>query len=231
MSATPAVRGVVLDLDGTLTRPGAIDFAGMRRRLGMPGPGSVLHWIAEVASSPAEAAEMHRVVEEVEAEGLARMELAEGFDGLVEALRAAEGAPRAAICTRNNRAALEAFGALLARRGYPALDELFPVRVARDHHSVRLGRPLAPKPSPEPAHECVAGWGLDGRFPAVHQAETDPVRYPELLFVGDGVDDLRCGRRAGFRAVWLAHGGGGQGAPAVPAEHIGRLDGVAALLR
>ncbi len=59
------IEGVVFDLDGTLTRPGAIDFAAMRRRIGMEERGSVLHWIEARATDAAERAEMHRIVVEV----------------------------------------------------------------------------------------------------------------------------------------------------------------------
>ncbi|MEC7233188.1 MAG: HAD family hydrolase [Planctomycetota bacterium] len=201
------IAGVVFDLDGTLTRPGAIDFAAMRRRIGMEERGSVLHWIETRASGPAEREEMHRIVVEVEDEALAGMELADGFDEVLESLRARRGELVAGISTRNSASALVRFGELLEARGHGALGDHFQALVARGHRSPFLGRELAHKPSPEPAHECVRVWGLTGRVPLVTRADVEPAGHPELLFVGDDIDDCRCGRRAGFEAALLEEPG------------------------
>ena len=64
-----AFRGVIFDLDGTLTRPDAIDFPRMRRRIGMESPGSILAWIEQNAASEAEAESMRAVVWEEESAG------------------------------------------------------------------------------------------------------------------------------------------------------------------
>lgn len=207
-----AVQGVVFDLDGTLTRPGAIDFAEMRRRIGMEERGSVLHWIERTAQADEEAARLHAIVDEVEAEALARMEPAEGLDRLLDAVEAgARRGLRAGISTRNSAAALVRFGEVLADLGRPGLDVLFPARVARGHHSPSLGRAVEHKPSPEPAHECLRIWGLDDRFPPLHQSEANAPTYPALLFVGDDIDDCRCGRRAGFEAALIENDEVGRG--------------------
>ncbi len=224
--------GVIFDLDGTLTRPGAIDFARMRRRIGMAEPGSILQWIADHASTPDEADAMRAVVWEEEALALDSMELGEGFGALAATLLASqEGAAppmRAAICTRNSDEALEAFDALLKSAGYPRCDVLFPVQVARDHHSQRLGRPLLNKPSPEPTHEIKHAWGLAERYPLHTGTEAEPPRYPDLLFVGDSVDDLLAGRRAGTAAAWMDHGP--SPAPSVATHSFGCLAECAAAL-
>lgn len=201
------IAGVVFDLDGTLTRPGAIDFAAMRRRIGMEERGSVLHWIERHASDAAEREEMHRIVVEVEDEALAGMELADGLDEVLESLRARRGELVAGISTRNSASALVRFGELLEACGHGAIGDHFQALVARGHRSPFLGRELAHKPSPEPAHECVRVWDLVGRFPLVTQADAEPATHPELLFVGDDIDDCRCGRRAGFEAALLEERG------------------------
>ena len=178
------IAGVVFDLDGTLTRPGAIDFAAMRRRIGMEERGSVLHWIERHASDAAEREEMHRIVVEVEDEALAGMELADGLDEVLESLRARRGELVAGISTRTSAEALLRFGELLEACGHGAIGDHFQALVARGHRSPFLGRELAHKPSPEPAHECVRVWDLVGRFPLVTQADAEPATHPELLFVG-----------------------------------------------
>jgi len=201
-----AIEGVVFDLDGTLTQPGAIDFARMRERIGMGESGSILHWIEGNASGPEEAERMRAVVWEEEALALDRMAPADDLEQLVEALVRRGAGLRTAICTRNSAEAIERFDVLLRAERWPPLEELFEVLIARDHHSDGLGRALANKPSPEPAHEAVRVWGMEQRFPLVEVCETEAVRYPELLFVGDSHDDYLSGKRAGFDAVLLDGG-------------------------
>jgi phosphoglycolate phosphatase-like HAD superfamily hydrolase len=223
-----AFTGVIFDLDGTLTEPDAIDFARMRRRIGMPESGSILHWIDDHAGSESEAEEMRAVVWEEEALALDRMALGEGFADLVDVLKNADAAVPTAICTRNSTEAIEAFDALLARSGFPPQRDLFPVAVARDHHSQRLGRALQNKPSPEPAHEILHAWGLVDRYPVYAGHESEAPRYPELLFVGDGRDDLLSGRRAGTSAAWMDHDAGN--VPSVATHAFRNLSECAAVL-
>lgn len=200
------IEGAIFDLDGTLTQPGAIDFARMRERIGMGNSGSILHWIEEHAPGPEEAESMRAVVWEEEVLGLERMALADHLDELIEVLVSRGNGLHTAICTRNSFDAIERFGVLLEARGAPALGDLFGVLIARDHHSEGLGRPILNKPSPEPAHEAVRTWGIEHRFPLVEVPEADASCYRELLFVGDAHDDYLSGRRAGFDAVLLHHG-------------------------
>lgn len=199
------VEGVIFDLDGTLTRPGAIDFTRMRRRIGMEHSGSVLAWIRSRVTDPAEAAEMHAIVEDEERRALEHMALADGFERLAEVLVAAGPRLRRGICTRNSDEAIVAFGALLARRGFPDVGELFGVLVARDHRPAPDAAPIPNKPAPDPAHAIVARWGLTDRFPARHVPDDEGPLYPELLFVGDDIDDCLCGRRAGFGTVLVGN--------------------------
>lgn len=198
-----AFTGVIFDLDGTLTQPDAIDFARMRQRIGMPEEGSILHWIDAHAKSKSESEEMRAVVWEEEALALDQMALGNGFADLARVITAAGAALPTAICTRNSVEALDAFDALLRSSGFPPCSELFPVAVARDHHSTRLGRALANKPSPEPTHEILHAWGLSERYPTHAGHEEEEPRYPDLLFVGDAHDDLLAGRRAGTSAGWM----------------------------
>ena len=203
---SPAVAGVIFDLDGTLTAPGAIRFDRIRERIGMDGGGSIMAWIAAHARDEAERQRMEAVVVEEERVALDRMALGPGFDALAAAIVARGGSLRTGICTRNNREALQAFDALLRRSGHPPAERLFQVQLARTHRSPRLGRVLADKPSHEPVHEIVHTWGLEERFTPTVAHEHAAPRHPELLFVGDDVDDCLSARRAGVRSGWIHHG-------------------------
>lgn len=203
ISSTTSLRGVMLDLDGTLTAPHAIDFDKMRRRIGMSGSqGSVLHWIASNAASAAERAAHLAVVEEEERLGLARMRLNAGFGDLVDALRKMR--VPAAIATRNGPEALDAFRALLAAEGFGDGDGLFCVQLARDHFSQQLGRVVLNKPSAEPAHEILRRWQL-GDVPLADCHEADVPVSPGVVFCGDNLDDCLCGRRAGLASVFVTN--------------------------
>ncbi|MDA7650683.1 hypothetical protein N8607_00105, partial [bacterium] len=203
---SPAVAGVIFDLDGTLTAPGAISFDRIRARIGMPTKGSILAWIAVHAADAAERARMEALVWEEERRALDRMKLGAGFASLAATLQARSPSLKTAICTRNNGEALEAFDALLQRSGYPSSAALFHVQIARSHHSSHLEREIENKPSHEPVHEIVRCWDLAHVYGPVIAHEHDTPRHGELLFVGDDLDDCLSARRAGVRSGWIRHG-------------------------
>ena len=88
--------GVVFDLDGTLTHPGAIDFAAIRQRCGMPPDADI---VASLAVMP-DAARLRAIVEEEEEFGLQRQSLRHDCVDMLAALDRV-GFKRA-LHTRNN---------------------------------------------------------------------------------------------------------------------------------
>jgi phosphoglycolate phosphatase-like HAD superfamily hydrolase len=169
------------------------------------GGGSIMHWIAKTCGGdPAEQARQVSIVEEEERRGLQRMQLNAGFGDLAGALAAMPGT-RTAIATRNGPEALRAFHQLLVRAGHVAgSGALFHVQLARGHFSPALQRAVLNKPSHEPAHEIIRRWGLD--VPLVEMHEGDLPVTPDVLFVGDNLDDCICGRRAGLSSIFLTNG-------------------------
>ena len=63
-----SVKGVIMDMDGTLTLHGAIDFARMKRRVGIPRDMDVLSAISKMDAEAA--ARATAIVEEEERLGL-----------------------------------------------------------------------------------------------------------------------------------------------------------------
>ncbi len=63
-------QAVLFDFDGTLTRPGVIDFSEMKRAIGCPEGIAVLEYLAKLPSRQAE--EYRKIVEEMEAEAAVR---------------------------------------------------------------------------------------------------------------------------------------------------------------
>lgn len=89
------VRGVIFDMDGTLTMP-VIDFAAMRRRLNIP-EGDILHTIHHWSEERQQAA--FDIIEEIEAEARGRLELQPGAIELISHIDGLK-LPKA-ILTRN----------------------------------------------------------------------------------------------------------------------------------
>lgn len=203
-------RGVIFDLDGTLTKPHAINFKKMRERIGMPQDckaSSILHWIETQSIDEKERARMLAVVEEEEQNGLNRMELNDGFHQLAEILRYRADNLQTAICTRNGPSALQEFHFLMIRHGFAqGSSTMFPVQIARNHYSNSLQRALENKPSHEPAHEVLRYWKQESALSdmatvnvqPIVQDEAEPAVHPFFLFVGDHLDDCLAGRRAGW---------------------------------
>lgn len=173
----PPVRAVMFDFDGTLTRPGTIDFEGMRAAIGCPPGWAILEYLA---SLPA-AAERAAAQATVDAWDLAAATQAEPNAGAEEAVWQAQAAGLSVgLFSRNSRAAI---CCALAR--FPRLREAdFAVVLARD--DVRV-----PKPDPEGLLRAAQVLGL---APAA------------MVVVGDYVYDIAAGRRAGCRTVLLRNG-------------------------
>ena len=162
------IAAVLFDFDGTLTRPGALDFAAVRREIDCPPDRPVLEFIQAMDSVDA-LRRAHRILESHEMTAAALSEPAPGAEALVRRLTA-HRIP-CGILTRNSRRAVE--------RALENFDRLepgdFSVLITRD-------TPVAPKPSGDGVHLAAAHFGV-------------PVE--EVLVVGDFVFDIEAGHRAG----------------------------------
>ena len=171
------LRAVLFDFDGTLTHPGALDFAAIKREVGCPPDQFVLEWILALPRGEAR---------DAAAQALERFELAaadasapnEGAEELVRRLKA-DGLA-VGVLTRNGLPAVER-----ALRRFPSLTAAdFDVVVTRDED-------VAPKPAP------------DG---VLHAAAKLGAAPEETLVVGDYLLDMRAGRAAGAVTAYLANG-------------------------
>ena len=172
------VRGVIFDMDGTLTVP-VLDFVKMRKEVGVAlgrdiGRADMLKEVeAEICEDRRQAAlEAIRIVER---EGHEKMKLARDVRAVCDFLDE-RNIPRA-ILTRNSKESLDYFHDRL-----PAIPKFHPA-VSRD-----CG--FLPKPHPDALeHISTQVWGFSTN---------------EVLMVGDSAkDDVRAGRRAGAITVLL----------------------------
>lgn len=171
------LRAVVFDFDGTLTRPGALDFPALKRRLGCPPDRYLLEWIAALPPGPRREAAF-AALEEFELEGARASEPNPGAEDLVLWLR--RQGLGLAVLTRNGAAAVAA-----AFERFPRLRAGdFDLVLTRDDG-------LPPKPAP------------DGVLHAARALGADP---SEVLVVGDYGLDVEAGRAAGALTVLLTNG-------------------------
>jgi HAD superfamily hydrolase (TIGR01509 family) len=176
------LRAVLFDFDGTLTRPGALDFAAIKREVGCPPDRFVLEWIQGLPAGTARDAAA-AALERFELAAAAASEPNDGAEDLVRRLRATGLA--VGVLTRNGRAAIDR-----ALRRFSSLTTAdFDVVVTRDDG-------LAPKPAP------------DG---VVHAARVMGSPPEETLVVGDYLLDMRAGRAAGAVTAYLVNGASADG--------------------
>jgi len=177
-SKKPVLRGVVFDMDGTITKPN-LDFKLMYERCGVSRENDLL---AEIAKMPAEkAASALEVIDEMEAEGRRTLQLEPGAIELCRWLRA-HSLP-VALVTRNSAESVEHLhAALCGPAGMPRFDPA----VSRDDAGI------PPKPDPTAMQHISHRWSL----------------APDtLLMVGDSPsNDVAFGKAAGAHTALVDSG-------------------------
>lgn len=171
------VKGVLFDFDGTLTRPGALDFPALRAEIGSPPDQTILDYISSLDDEEARRralGTLHAFEERAAAESVPN----EGAEDTVRGL-AGQGLVLG-ILTRNSRASLDR-----AFRNFGGIsEELFAVVITRDDHG-----PI--KPDPESVRSAARRMGLAPE---------------ELMVVGDYRHEIEAGNAAGSWTV-VVHGG------------------------
>jgi len=175
------LRAVLFDLDGTLTRPGALDFPAIKRAVGCPPESLVLEWI-EALPDGARRDHALAALERFEMAAAAVSAPNTDAERVLRSLRA-QGL-KIGVLTRNGLPAVRR--ALSRFRGLDADD--FDVIVTRDDEI-----PL--KPAPDGVLHAAAAMGV----PPEH-----------TLVVGDFVLDMLAGRAAGALTAYLTNGDAGE---------------------
>ena len=167
------VQGVIFDMDGTLTEPGGIDFAAMYTRSGLvkqPGIDILQQIDTELAHDAIARERALRVIFEEEMKGCANMVLRPDLHEVVAKIRSSH--VRMAVSTRNCQ---EAYARFLDMCGLH--EDTFQPALSRES----LGK--VNKPNPQVALHILEHWQI-----------SDPAT---VWFVGDSMDDIRCGKGAG----------------------------------
>jgi HAD superfamily hydrolase (TIGR01509 family) len=168
------IQAVLFDFDGTLTRPGALDFPAIKKALGCPLDQPILEYVQAIATPYAR----KEALEQLDRFEILAARRSKPNDGAVEIVRwlKDQGLP-VGIITRNSRASVLTALAHFAPLGVDDFDVL----VTRDD-------PPAPKPSGQGVH-----W-------AARHLRTRP---EAILMVGDYLFDCEAGRSAGARTALL----------------------------
>ncbi|OLN85964.1 putative uncharacterized hydrolase [Colletotrichum chlorophyti] len=198
-STAPRLRGVVFDVDGTLCEPQTYMFGEMRQVLGIDKTVDILDHIYALPTSEAQETAMESI-RQIERTAMASQIAQPGLVELMSYLD--DRAVRKGICTRNFDAPVTH---LLSKF---IAGSLFDPIITRDF------RP--PKPDPAGILHIAQSWGLvreSDRKPeasreAVGNAGDDGRMVGDasgLIMVGDSIDDMTAGRRAGAATVLLAN--------------------------
>lgn len=168
------VKAVLFDFDGTLTRPGALNFKSIKNALGCPSDQPVLEFIQSIAGARQRRQALEKL-DRFELEGALRSRPNAGAQEIIAWAR--QHNLSVGIITRNSRdsvmTSLENFDMIAS--------EDFDVIISRDD-------PLDPKPSG------------DGILWAARQFKIQPF---EMLVVGDFIFDPQAGKAAGALTALL----------------------------
>ncbi len=168
------IQAVVFDFDGTLTRPGSLDFAAIRRAVGAPAGLPILEHIATLQPGK-ERTRANRILERHEREAAKRSRPNPGAEALIAFLKTR--GVRLGILTRNSLASVRA-----ALRNFRRVRESDFDAIVTRHDDAQI------KPHP------------GGVLLAARKMRVAPA---SLLMVGDYVFDVEAGRRAGARTAFL----------------------------
>lgn len=171
------IRAVLFDFDGTLTKPGIIDFALIKRTIGCPLDQPILEFIAGLPDLEEKASAMSEL-DRIERDAAARAEPNPGAEEMVHYLQA-QGLPLG-IISRNSLESIKR--ALQNFSGITTSD--FDLIISRDESIPH---------KPDPAGIYLAAKKLD-------------LHPKQLLVVGDYLFDIQAGNGAGATTVLIDNG-------------------------
>ncbi|KAG0645895.1 putative hydrolase [Hyphodiscus hymeniophilus] len=177
----PKLKGIVFDMDGTLCIPQNYMFAEMRSALGITKSVDILDHIYSL--TPAQQPEAHEKIRAIERNAMSSQMPQPGLVSLMTYLESKD-IPKG-ICTRNFETPVNhLLGKFLEGKKFEPI-------VTREF------RP--PKPHPAGILSIAKAWGL------VKDEKAEEGDAGQLIMVGDSIDDMTAGYRAGAATVLLVN--------------------------
>jgi HAD superfamily hydrolase (TIGR01509 family) len=171
------INAVLFDFDGTLTKPGALDFPLLKKTIGCPSHLPVLEFIASLPTS-LEKEETISLLERFETEAAANSEPNDGAESLIRYLRSKELGM--GIITRNRLSSIER-----------ALQNFENTTISCFDVIISRNTPVRPKPSGDGIRLAAKKLNLDVK---------------EVLMVGDYIFDIQAGKSAECITSFLDYG-------------------------
>jgi phosphoglycolate phosphatase-like HAD superfamily hydrolase len=203
------LKGIVFDVDGTLCLPQNYMFSEMRKALGITKPTDILEHIRSLSHDPEAQRKAIKAIKDIEIRTMAVQEPQPGLRELMAYLQSRK--VRKALCTRNFQKPVDhLLSKFLSDKG-DGQD-----RVGRFHPIITRETPnVTAKPSPEGLWRIALVWDPAAAKNTSHTngdvKPNDPLekakRYlgSSMIMVGDSIDDITCGRRAGAATVLLVN--------------------------
>jgi len=177
ISKSFCINAVLFDFDGTLTKPGALNFPLLKQTIGCPSHLPVLEFIDSLPTSD-EKDDTISLLERFETDAAANSEPNDGAESLIRYLRS-KGLGMG-IITRNRLTSIER-----ALQNFESItSSCFEVIISRN-------TPVKPKPSGDGIRLAAQKLNLD---------------VTEVLMVGDYIFDIQAGKSAGCVTAFLDYG-------------------------
>lgn len=209
----PNVKGLVFDMDGTLCLPQNHMFKLMRTALGIEKPTDILDHVMSLSEEPdsegdsssSPRSRAQDAIKKIELDAMKEQKPQPGLDRLITYL--AKRNVHSALCTRNFELPVK------------HLLDNFVSEEGRAHFNpliTREAKGIKPKPSPEGIWACVHAWDnsiadeIKARdaFIEYNKQTSDEEKVKQcegVLMVGDSIDDIEAGARAGAATVLLVN--------------------------
>ena len=187
------IRGVVFDMDGTLTLPNSINFVRLRQRLGVSKGEELLSVLTNGSEESRVKAGL--IIEEEEKIGAETSIIQSGYSEVMHFIDHDCGGMPRAILTRNSAASVQSFfdsHATQLSTITPAATQSSASKTGGFNPVLTRDATCGYKPSPQPLKHLASLWN---------------VQPSELLMIGDAADDLKCAHSAGTHSALLVHAG------------------------
>lgn len=203
------LKGIVFDVDGTLCLPQNYMFGEMRKALDIPKAIDILEHLQSLSHDPEAQRKAIKAIKDIESKAMTTQEPQPGLRELMAYLQSRK--VKKALCTRNFQKPVDhLLTKFLSDKGDGQ------ERVGRFHPIItRETQDVAPKPSPEGLWRIALAWDPAAARNTSHAngdvKPNDPLekakRYlgSSMIMVGDSLDDITCGRRAGAATVLLVN--------------------------